>query len=104
MTWDPPDESDSAVRGWMETQDWPVTATHSHFDRHIYAWRHDVAGECYTLRITRRVIEDTEPLALVEVLNFWKVAEMLRKQPDAYTLVKSSPTGVVVEQLPDPPS
>lgn len=87
MTWDPPDESDSAVRGWMETQD-----------------RHDVAGECYTLRITRRVIEDTEPLALVEVLNFWKVAEMLRKQPDAYTLVKSSPTGVVVEQLPDPPS
>ena len=100
MTWLPHEESDSAVRGWMETQGWPVTATDRDFDRQIYAWRHDVSGECYTLRITRRVIEDTEPSALVGVLNFWKVAEKLREQADAYTLVRSSPTGVVVEQLP----
>jgi hypothetical protein len=99
--WRPPDECDSAVRGWMEKQGWPVTATHSDLDRHIYAWRHDVAGECHTLWITRRVIEDIAPLTLVEALNSWKVAEKLREHPDAYTLVrKSSPTSVVVEQRP----
>ncbi len=104
MSWQPPEETDSAIRAWMNKQGWPVTATHYDFNRLSYAWRHDVGSECYTLLITRRVIKDTEPLALVEALNFWKVAEKLRKQPDAYTLVKSSPsTGVVVEQLPGPP-
>ena len=97
---------DIAVREWMETQGWPVTEkTHHDFDREIYAWRHDVAGECYTLRITRIVIEDIEPLALVEGLNRLKVAGMLRKQPDAYTLVKKgSPKDVVVEQMPGRPT
>ncbi len=105
MKWQPPEETDSAIRAWMNKQGWPVTEkTHHDFDRGIYAWRHDVAGECYTLRITQIVIEDAKsPLALVEALNFWKVADELRKQPDAYTLVKRSPTGVVVEQLAGPP-
>jgi hypothetical protein len=85
----------------MEKQGWPVTETHSDLDRHIYAWRHDVAGESHTLWITRRVIEDIAPLTLVEGLNSWKVAEKLREHPDAYTLVrKSSPTSVVLEQRP----
>ncbi len=97
---------DRAIREWMETQGWPVTEkTHHDFDREIYAWRHDVAGECYTLRITRIVIEDIKPLELVQTLNRLKVDEMLRKQPDAYTLVKKgSPKDVVVEQLPRSPS
>ena len=104
MTRQPPEEIDSAIRAWMNEQGWPVTDTYYDFDRMIHAWRHDVAGECYTLRITQIVIEDAKsPLALVEALNFWKVADELRKQPDAYTLVKRSPTGVVVEQLPGPP-
>ena len=96
---------DRAVRGWMEAQGWPVTEkTHHDFDRNIYAWRHDVAGECYTLRITMIVIEDIEPLALVEALNRLKVAEKLRERPEAYTLVKKgSPKDVVVVQLSGPP-
>ncbi len=92
MRWQPPEETDSAIRAWMNKQGWPVTATYYDFDRLNYAWRHDVGSECYTLLITRRVIEDTEPLSLVEALNFLKVAEKLRKRPDAYRCFR---TGVL---------
>jgi len=62
-----------------------------------------VAGECYTLHIERIVMQDLQPVPLAETLNSLKVAEKLRAQPDAYTLVKLSPTGVaVLEQLPGP--
>ncbi len=96
---------DRAVREWMEALGWPVTAANHDFDHGIYAWRHGGVGEWYTLHITRRVIEDHKPVALVGALNSLKVAEKLREQPDAYTLVRSSPTGagMVVEQLPGPP-
>ena len=96
---------DRAVRGWMKTQGWPVTEeTHHDVARQIYAWRHDVAGECYTLWIRRTVIEDIEPLAILEALNRWRVAEMFRERPEADVLVKKgSPKDVVVEQLPGPP-
>ena len=81
-----------------------MTKMHHDFDHKIRAWQHEGADEYYTLWITRVAIEDTEPLELVEALNRLKVAEMLRERPEAYTLVKSSRAGVVVEQLPGPPS
>ncbi len=36
MTWQPPEETDSATRAWMSKESWPVTATHYSFDRLIY--------------------------------------------------------------------
>ncbi len=106
MTWQPPEETDSAIRAWMSKQGWPVTETPHDFVHRIYVWQHDVAGECYTLWITERAIEDTKPVALlVEALDRLKVADKMREQPEMCTLLKSSPTGtdVVVEQLPGPP-
>ncbi len=110
MTWETRfAECDSAVREWMETQGWPVTEeTHHEFRDVTYAWRHEGADQSYTLWITKIVIEDTEPLVLVELLNSWKVAEdvaeKLREQPDAHTWVRRGRYGgVVVEQLPGPP-
>jgi hypothetical protein len=102
MTWEMTfAECDSAVREWMVTQGWPVTGrTHPDFRYNIYAWRHEGADNCYTLWITRIVMEDTEPLTLVRELDRLKVAEKLRERPDDYTRVKTSGKGLVVEQLP----
>ena len=97
-------EVDRVVRGWMETQGWPVPEeTPPDFERKIYPWRHDVVGECYTLWITKKVIEDYEPSEIEEALNRLKVAEMFRQQPEADIRLRCSPTSIVVEQLPGPP-
>ena len=104
MRWRPPQDKDDAVHGWMEKHGWRVTDTHDDFDREVYAWRHYASGGSYTLRMSRAVIEDTDAQALVEALDFWKAAELMRESPKAYTWLKRSPTGVVLEQLPTPPS
>ena len=96
MTWA---ECDSAVREWMETQGLPVMETYYDSRYVTYAWRHEGADKC-TLWITKKVIEDTEPLTLVRELDRLEVAEKLRERPDDYTRVKTSGRALVVEQLP----
>ena len=104
MIWRPMQAKDEEVRGWMEKHGWPVTDTHYDFDREVYAWRHDALGGSHTLRMSQAVIEDTDAQALVGALDFWKAAELMREKAEAYTWLKRSPTGVVLEQLPTRPS
>ena len=90
-------ECDSAVREWMETQGWPVTGTkHRAFKRDIYCWWHE-GYRRYYLWITKTIIEDNGPLALIGLLNFRKVAKKLREQHGVRVRWDPS-TGLVVEQ------
>lgn len=87
----------------MAKHGWNVTMTHYDFDREVYAWRHEQSGIHYTLRIAQAVLEDTPAHVLGAGLDSLNVADLMKKVPRAYTLVRRAAAGVVVEQLPGPP-
>jgi hypothetical protein len=80
-------EHDAAVREWMSHTALPVTSTHWNFDRQMLAWTHEGARGCRTLRISRRVVEDTPAPNLVAALDSLDVASKLSATPHEVVLV-----------------
>jgi len=55
-------------------------------------------GQSHTLRISRQVLEDYPPLAVLELLDRLKVAAGLRARPDARYVVVQDGLSVTLEE------
>ena len=105
MNWAPPGESDLLVRVWMERQGWPVSFTLYDIAREVYVWRHEApGGNHYTLRVAQMVLDDRPAAMLIAALDSGGAAAMMSKNPTAYTWVKLTADGIVVEQRVGPPN
>jgi hypothetical protein len=99
MTWSPSEGMDEAVRDWMKSKGWEVTKVNYDFDREIYAWRHELrSGPSPTLRISRGVLEDYPPFAVLEHLDRLDVAAALRRSPNIRFAVVQNGTTVTLEE------
>jgi hypothetical protein len=101
MTWKPSVYMDEAIRRWMKGKGWEVNRTQYGARSQVYAWRHEASGgQSYTLRVSRKVLEDYPPFAVAEVLERLKVAGTIRAMPDARFVVVQSGATVVLEEIP----
>jgi hypothetical protein len=91
---------DREIRAWMRLKRWDVTRTEYDQDREVYTWRHDAEqGTPHTLRISREVLEQYPPFAVVEHLSRLRVADAMRTYPHVrWVLVQR---GTVVDLLQD---
>jgi hypothetical protein len=96
-------EHDAAIRAWFDARGWPVTSTNDDFHRDISAWRYQAGCEQYTLRFTRRVLEDVPAKAVPVLLDSLKAERALRTHPAAYTVVRGNNGRPVLDQLIGPP-
>jgi len=82
-----PPEIDIAITRWMAAQGWPVTSRNHDFNRDIFAWRSESVRPDLTLYVTANVCEDTPPAKLLSYFAAAGLEKILRRDPDAYTLV-----------------
>jgi hypothetical protein len=100
MTWKPGDDVNLEVRGWMKAKGWEVSRTSYDAEREVYAWRHNVrGGPSPTLRIARQVLEDCPAFVVVYHLDQLKVAQAMRRHPDARLVVVQSGSNVTTALL-----
>lgn len=86
---------DEAVTRWMEAQGWPVVQRFSVPDRELLAWRHRGYTGKYTLRVEEDVLDSLSPQELVERLDSWGVAAMMREHPKEYMAIQFTDRGAV---------
>jgi hypothetical protein len=101
MTWKPSVYMDEEICRWMKGKGWEVNRTQYGARSQVYAWRHEVSGgQSYTLRVSRKVLEDYPPFAVAEFLDRLKVATAIRTRPEArYIVVQEGATVTLQEAL-----
>ncbi|WP_310570109.1 hypothetical protein [Gemmatimonas sp.] len=69
---------DEAISSWFSAREWPVTDRFV-VDFDVFAWRHEPSApeQPRTLRVTRTVLEDVTPDALVAFMQSVDVARLL---------------------------
>lgn len=83
----------------MKTKGWEVTATDYHFDKEIYACRHQLrSGNSPTLRIARYVLEHYSGFAILYHLDNLRVAAAMKAKPGSSLVVIQRGTEVVLEE------
>ncbi|HEU4587470.1 MAG TPA: hypothetical protein VFS11_02410 [Gemmatimonadales bacterium] len=85
--WTPTAEIDEAVRQWMRDDGFDVTDCFYDEDADVYAWQDARSVPTFTLRISRDALERYSAAELVAALSRDKVAEALRDDPRAYTVL-----------------
>jgi hypothetical protein len=104
VKWEPPPDADMEVRHWMRSKGWTVTGSEYDYEQAVYTWQgHSTrSGHAPAVRISQQVLTDFPAFAVVEHLNRLRVADAIRRRPDAQyvvmqqglevTLVKASPS------------
>jgi hypothetical protein len=98
------EEKDTAVSSWLARQGWPVTDRHRDPSSEVRAWRSEAVRPSITLRITRNVVDDYTADELVRHLDRFRVAQVLSRAPEKYTVLRTSDAGPPeLVQLDAPP-
>jgi hypothetical protein len=85
--WVPAADIDVAVRQWMRDGGFDVTECFYDSEAEVYAWQDARRTPVYTLRITRDALQTYSAAELVAALSRDKVAEAMRDDPRAYTVL-----------------
>jgi hypothetical protein len=85
--WAPAADIDTAVRQWLRDDGFEVTECFYDSGAEVYTWRDARGTPAYTLRITRDALQTYPAAELVAALSRDKVAEAMRDDPRAYTVL-----------------
>jgi len=86
-------EKEAAVSNWLGRNGFPVTETHRDPSSEVRAWRSEAVRPMVTLRITRNVVDDYTADELVRHLDRFRVAQVLSRAPEKYTILRTSDAG-----------
>ena len=81
---------DAVVRRWFQKQGWPVSdSTRKRYGSglEVVAWRHEATPTSHTLRIDEHVLRHFGSDELESLLDDLDVADAIRRDPAAYTVV-----------------
>jgi hypothetical protein len=83
-----------APNGWTGAQRINAVGSTDDFDRDYFTWKAGEGGSAIELRVTRRIVDDYEPIELVKMLDTSRVADFLRK--NGCVVVQASSTGGIL--------
>ena len=89
MTQFAPDDLHQAMLGWFASHGLSVDATHYHFDRMFYAWRHIGERRSFTLWVSQAATEDYPPTTVLGMLRNFEPAGLMDKWRHAHLHVTS---------------
>lgn len=100
MNWQPSEDKDREIRGWMKDKGWEVNRPLEYdSDREVCAWRHELSGgKSPTLRISRKVLDAYPAFVVLYHLDTLKVADAIRERLDARYVVVQNGSKVTLEE------
>jgi hypothetical protein len=93
---------DENIQDWMKAKGWEVTRTPEYDSKkRVVTWFHEPQrGPAISLGISREVLDDFPPWALLYHLDQLKVATAIGANPGARLVVVQKGTEVVIEEVP----